>query len=354
MSETSKRLLFQITFVAVAVLLIEGSLRIAGYKPGDMKPKWLNFAPVDTLKLVSFFKINSDGLLVGDSLAHARNGTHINEGGFRSPNLATLDTTKNKIMLIGDSFTWGMSAKPVENNCFADLLRNETNYEVINMGVPAADPVQYAIIAKKYIPQVKPNYVLLIFFMGNDLMHEDRPHVPGEPFCYFTNAGTILADIDGRHFKTAEAAYNYIVNEKYYLRHPKNIVERIVAHSSILSRIYSVNFRLKEKLEYERLIKNTAVTKKYLAQVKRVCIDNNVPFKIVLIPEIKEANMPLQEYGKKYNNLLRDYSLERDWLMFENIKANFLDYPDAHLNNQGHRFYADSIKAFLKNAPELK
>ena len=30
-----------------------------------------------------------------------------------------------------------------------------------------------------------------------------------------------------------------------------------------------------------------------------------------------------------------------------NSKSNFNDYPDGHLNNHGHRYYADHLKSFF-------
>jgi hypothetical protein len=319
-----------------------------------MKPNWLNFKPVDTLEIQTQFYTNNEGLFVADSVAQSKFGIKVNSEGFRSPCFCALDSNKKRVLLIGDSFTWGMSAQPVENNCYADILRNETAFEIINTGIPAADPVQYAAIAQKYIPTLKPDYVLVIFFMGNDLMMYDRPSIPGEPYCYPTNAGAILADIDGKHFSNVNDAYRYVAFEKYYLKNTGNIAETIISKSALLSRLYSLKYRIEEKIRYEKNVKNTGITKKYLNKIKQVCAGNNVPVKYVLIPEVKEADWPLENYVKKYADLLQDSSLRNDWILFENSKDNFMGYPDAHLNNKGHRYYGDKLKAFLKNTAELK
>lgn len=354
MTDKYKRLLFQTGFILISLVVIEIALRKQGYKPGDMKPNWLNFKPVDTLEIQHHFYTNSEGLFVADSVVQNNFGIQVNSDGFRSPCFCALDSNKKRVLLIGDSFTWGMSAQPVENNCYADLLRNETDFEIINTGIPAADPVQYAAIAQKYIPALKPDYVLVMFFMGNDLMMYDRPSIPGEPYCYPTNAGAILADIDGKHFSNVNEAYRYVANDKYYLKNPTNFFEKIIAKSALLSRLYSLKYRFEEKIRYEKSVKNTTITKKYLNKIKQVCSNNQVPVKYVLIPEIKEAGWPLVDYVKKYEDILQDTSLINDWVLFENSKDNFMDYPDAHLNNKGHRYYADKLKAFLKNTAELK
>lgn len=351
MSEKMKRLLFQFLFVVVACLLIEIVLRFMGYQPGDMKPKWLNFHPVDSLVVEHSFYVNQYGLVVADpnDKQHSFHlNPKINSEGFRSPEFLQHDTTKKKILFIGDSFTWGFSAEPVWDSCFTDRIRNETAYEVYNTGIPTADPPQYAEIARRYIPQLKPDMVFVMFFMGNDLMKYDRKIIPDSSFFYFTNAGCIEANIDDQHFTTPQAAYKYVTDEKYYLGKSKNSFEKLISKSSLLSRLYSIQFRIQEKLHYENLRKNTAITKKYLSEIKYVCEESSVDFKFVFIAEIKEADMKVEELKEKYADLLLDAELKNDWLIPQCRKQYFKPYPDSHLNNEGHRFYANFLKDYLK------
>ncbi len=342
--------LFQLALLLACLAVMEVVLRGMGYRPGDIKPNWLNFHPVDSLYVIGDYYTNGDGILIADSGYWAKKNTHINAEGFRSPDLDKLDTAKKKVLFIGDSFTWGCSAVPIEGHCFVDLLRSETPYEIINMGIPAADPPQYFEITKKYIPSLKPDFVLVVFFMGNDLMPDDRKVVPNEPFYYYTNAGALLADIDGIHFKSAKEVYNYIVNDKYYLHKPRNLFERIIAHSALLSRLYAVKFRIEEKIAYEQLIRDTHITKNSLKGIRQIAGLYHVPLRFVLIPEVKEANMNVIDYEKRYRDILLDTVLKDDWLIRQNSKKDFNDYPDAHLNNAGHRHYADFLKGFLSGA----
>ena len=347
--EKYKVFAFQLTVLIIGLLAMELTLRCMGYAPGDMKPNWLNLKTVDSLYTIHDYYTNNAGILVADSAYWAAIGVQVNEDGFRSPGFNKFDSTKKKVLFIGDSFTWGMSAKPIKDHCFTDLIRNETNNEVINLGIPAADPPQYLQLAKKYVPAIKPDIIFVMFFMGNDLMIRDREVIPGEPFYYYTNAGAIMADADGIHFKTAQAAYNYFASDRYYMRYPKNFFEWLVSKSSLLSRLYSVRFRIEEKWDFERTIRDTRITKKYLEEIKAIAEQNQVPVKFVLIPEMKEAGKDLNSYIRRYGDLLLDPALKDEWLILPNSKDNFTPYPDAHLNNQGHRYYADQLEAFLKN-----
>ena len=64
----------------------------------------------------------------------------------------------------------------------------------------------------------------------------------------------------------------------------------------------------------------------------------------MFIPELKESEMSLNSYEKKYADILDDKELSNNWLIIKSSKANYIDYPDAHLNNIGHRLYANSLR----------
>ncbi len=348
MAHTQKRILFQISFVLVALLLIEIVLRLTGRQPGDLRPNWLQLTSVDSLRTDDLFFTNAEGLLVANKNRWAKENIYINADGFRNKEFEEIDTSKKKALLIGDSFVWGSSAQPMVGNCFADLIRNETNFEIINLGIQAVDPVQYAQIAKKYLPLLKPDGLLVFFYMGNDLMKQERNVPDGKPFVYVTNAGVIPAYDNDKYFSDAMTAYTYFVNEKYFLKHPDNIFEQVICKSALLSTLYSLRFRWHEKQEYENVVKNSSVTKKYLYSIQQMANEYEVPVKFVLIPELKEADMDSVKYFQRYADLLKDQKLAKDWLVIHPPKKFYRKNPDGHLNNEGHRFYADYLKAYLQ------
>lgn len=348
MSSTSKRILFQISFVLIACAVIEVVLRCLGYMPGDLRPNWLWFQPVDSLYTIPDFKVNAKGIQVADSNYWAENnGLYINSDGFRNKEFSAIDTTKKRVLLIGDSFTWGMSASPIQDSSFADLLAGISNYEVINTGIPATDPAQYAEIARCYIPVLKPDYVFVFFFTGNDLMARERTIVPNVPLEYWTNAGAVSADIDGRHFDNAQDAYNYLANEKYYLKKPVRWYEKVIAKSALLSRLYAGKFRIEEKIAFERKVKHSDVSRSYLSDIVNLGRRHHVPVKLVIIPELKNAEMGKEDYYNKYSNLLREGDIDSCWLYPPTTSAYYRPYPDGHLNNEGHRQYAVFLKRML-------
>lgn len=347
MSPRKKLIAFQAGFVLIACILIEIGLRIIGYAPGDLRPNWLWFQPVDSLYVIPDFITARNGLLIANKQYWGEQNISINSDGFKASEFEGLDSIRNRIMFIGDSFTWGLSAKPFDSS-FCNILGHETPYQIINTGIPAADPVQYAKVAELYIPKLKPDLVFVMFYMGNDLMREDRPLIPGEPFYYWTNAGAIMADMDGKHFSDAQSAYNYLVSQKYFLKNPSRWYLKIIARSALLSRLYAAKFRIEEKLSAERARKDSHITLKYLNEIKRIADANHAHIRFVLIREAKDAEVNPEKYIELHTDLLLNDSLKGIWLFPQTTKNDYMPLPDGHLNNAGHRKYADFLKFFAK------
>jgi lysophospholipase L1-like esterase len=275
----------------------------------------------------------------------------INRNGFRTPEFDSLDSATHKLLLIGDSFTWGLSASPIDQ-CFADLIQHKVPETVINTGIPIADPAQYEAIAQQYIPQLQPQKAVLFFYLGNDIMLKERDIVPWKPFYFYTNAGALLAQ-DGEHrFNTAQEAYHYFTQQKFFLLHPQGLLETIIAQSALLSRLYSFTFRWQEKRNAEHAIKNMSVTQQHLHAIVSICKAQHCNLQIVLIPEVKEADEPITFFQKKYVGFFQDSVLAPITLVPSGFsKQHYVPYPDGHLNNAGHQLMAAKILELLqKNA----
>jgi hypothetical protein len=101
----------------------------------------------------------------------------LNADGFRSVPFNAQCKGKKKVLLIGDSFAYGFSARPITESFYDKLLMNG-KYLVYNGGITSTDPVQYLQVARRYIPEIKPDYVLVSFFMGNDILYYPREPIP--------------------------------------------------------------------------------------------------------------------------------------------------------------------------------
>jgi hypothetical protein len=102
----------------------------------------------------------------------------INKFGFRGPELDLHTANKPlKVMLLGDSFTfgWGLEYDSswgalVENSLRAQGL----DIRVYNLGKPGADPADYEDIARRAIPVLKPQLVIVNILQSDDLFQTIR------------------------------------------------------------------------------------------------------------------------------------------------------------------------------------
>jgi len=337
---------FSIALTLMLFLLLELGLRITGSEPGDVSPRWANFRKVDSLEVRHEFLADSNGIMYANPEMAAVWSQAVNTDGF--PSIPLSDTSRPSVMMIGDSFLWGMTASHPDSS-FAGIVHRETEWNVHNFGIPATDPVQYALVAEKHLPALQPDAVLVFFFMGNDLMFHDREVTPHRPLFVATNAGAVFLEMDGKSHKDAQAAYLHLLNEKYMISGTGDRFEWFISRSALLSRLYSIKFRLEEKIQWERGIRDLSISNKYLLRIKEAAENNGCLFRVIVIPERKEANMGRARYTRRYGSLLLHPELRPHILWPETNKGMYVPYPDAHLNDQGHRIYAEFVKQLLDN-----
>ena len=185
-----KVILLNSLLLGFLIILLELTLRGLGFQSGVNGITFSNFAEVDSLIVYRPLVADSIGFTKANKEYNWSTEIVLNNEGFRTNNINTLLSSprKNRVLLIGDSFAWGLTAKPIFN-CFGDLL-DQTEYVVYNTGIPGIGPNQYELAAKTYIPIIKPKYVLVTMCM-NDLFENLIPLKPYQLPYYKTNAGII-------------------------------------------------------------------------------------------------------------------------------------------------------------------
>lgn len=273
----------------------------------------------------------------------------INANGFRSIEFKQYRGNRKKVMLIGDSFTWGLSAKPI-TSCFADQLLMD-GYVVYNMGVVGVDPAQYMAIADKYIPELKPDILIVNYFMGNDVMFHYREPRPYQMPIYPTNAGWLMADrlID---YMTPEEAYRYIQTQKIIPDQDKKWFNSFMAQTVIGSRSWLILQKLKmvPNSSDEFLAQHDAywteerftnvVGEVYFQKIEEIAQQNNCEYIFTMIEDKPVCNPYL--YSIQPEQIFK----EVPFAICTDLKdEHYNPCPDGHLNNEGHKVFAD----FLQN-----
>ena len=293
-----------------------------------------------------------------------KDNININSDGFRcSKEFKYYNNDKIKILFLGDSFTWGCYADPIDN-CFVDLIEKK-GYMTFNTGIPGVAPNQYAFLAEKYVPVLKPDYVMVMICMANDINDKPDPMLPNKYFYYDTSIGLISGfDGEGKPL-TLDAAIELAqrggnipeVKKDEIFFDIKVIIKKVVATSLVGERLYTSLSRLKSKLifycqddvtKYDTtqkdvmsvssdLLKINSYVINSLKRIKTVCENNNAKFMLFILPV-----SPCEE---NYYN-----SIKTNITIFDGFNPLFpKDFNDGdfsnfgHFNNRGHAKYANFI-----------
>ena len=321
-------------------------MRLAGEKSGINRPGKRLIRKAEELEIIYPFYTDSEGIFKAKKNYNWENGRFgknvaINSNGFRGIEFCDYVSDKKRILFLGDSFTWGASAEPI-TNCFVDLV-SEQGYLAFNTGIPGTDPGQYAYLAKKYVPVLKPDFVIAMVYMGNDLTVKPSPMIPDKNLFYITDDIWLFAfDENNRYLTFEESFYRY-----YYLDHSpdllKNKLKYIFSSTVIGKKFWQFikSFKNKKEDTYKRTLSNDILN--LFDQIKKISTENNARFMLFIIPAhplLENVNFSKKEIAYIFKNL--------ELLIPENLShRDYSVLPDDHFNNSGHlkmsRYIIDEI-----------
>jgi len=273
----------------------------------------------------------------------------INSNGFKSIEFKKYKGKRKSILLLGDSFTWGHSASNITNG-FADLLLAK-GYIVYNTGISGADPPQYLRLSQLLIPQLKPDYVVVNFYMGNDIQYFERKPKPFMPLMYITNAGNLFACPEGVYFESAQEAYDFSLAE---LTIPAegafNNVCSKTAIATLLWRSLQKDdlppaILLPRYAGYLKKVKQAATETPYsdieIEQIKETAEQYEGDFLLIAIPQLKEGKFVFPDSDPRLFKRL-EYFVPPVEL------KHYHQFTDGHYNDLGHAMHAEFIETVLK------
>jgi hypothetical protein len=351
-----RKFLLLVNLIGMLVLLAisEVALRSWGFHPGYLEMGWMDFQPLERgakLEVRYDFYTDSLGIFKASNKPDVHGpGYFVNSMGFRGPEFEPQDSSRKKVMLIGDSFTWGATARPIDS-AYADRIRRP-DWQVMNFGIPGADPDQYERIAEIYIPQMKPDVVCLFFYMANDVMHLPQHVGPFQNRYHLTNVGWLNPFIDGVYIGDAQATYDYCA-ERLTIP-PTNLLNRLCALTCVGTLAWRALLRLHVVGEHHAAPLQAAIdaaqklrvlgpyANPHLQKVQALCTAHNIPFRLYLIPTHNDIHAPT---AKENETLFQGLEVQYcDQFLLE----DYNERPDGHFNNQGHRKMSQYVSAQLE------
>ena len=113
----------------------------------------------------------------------------INSMGFRDDETPIESKHQYRIIAVGDSFTYGWGVSLEDSWCKLlqhNLREREIDAEVLNLGRPAAGPVEYADIVTRAVYRLQPDLVLLGLLTADDLQQLGMDHAAHTYFPHLT------------------------------------------------------------------------------------------------------------------------------------------------------------------------
>lgn len=337
--------------------LAELILRLFGFIPGyigAMDGQYLDLKKVDHLESYNWFKTDSLGIWKAnpDTVFYAKE-IQINPQGFRGQEFKFIDTNVTKVLLIGDSFTWGGNADPITNS-FSDLLAKK-DFLVYNSGIPGADPNQYAKIAERYIPELKPDKVVVVFYLENDVMYYKWENGPNQPRYHITNAGWLNPFVDGDYLGDAHQTWEYYWR-RFSIPVKNGNTFNVLSSKTVLGTWFWM-FLVKKgwieegfdpdviqrRRDLESRWRKEPVSKDYLDKIESLSADNGAQFFLVLVRTHTRL-------GENLDQTLPGLFGDLKVCECKSIaREDYHEWPDGHFNNAGHQKMAECLGEWLDN-----
>lgn len=289
----------------------------------------------------------------------------LNSQGFKDVEFTVKkDPQTYRVLGIGDSFTFGVVPYP---DNYLTVLEEQLNQagkrvEIINMGIPGMGPRDYLSILSNEGLELKPDRVLLSFFIGNDFSDNKlTQNMRRENYSYviefFRSLIKIQQNYEGHIFNPQERG-NYPDNK------PTFSEEQFLEIEAERSVQYLTNEE--SQAAFKDLFKDAVSD---LKKIKALCDYQNIALTVIIIPDEVQVNSELQakiiERFELEDSSLIDFKLPNRLLQAELQQANIdsidlldefikvskqkrLYKPlDTHWNIAGNQLAADIIQQQL-------
>jgi len=253
-----------------------------------------------------------------------------NSAGFRTKEVQPGNADEYRIMLLGDSMMFGVGVE--ESDMISSLLEDhgEPGLSVYNYSVSGYNTVQELIVAKEHVDSLKPDHIILGFFIANDLI---------------PNAIAFI-DNEGNYSTSAEMKRKIKRNLKEHLGlFFESTALRIVALRAYIPR-----------LRYQIATSDDVISKSYalLREFDNLANDRDIRFSVVIMhPRDSVQGGIVEDWSNSrhagqliYSFCMRD-SIDVlniiDYMNTAEHKNNYFFKEDGHPNKQGNAVIAEAI-----------
>jgi len=350
------QLLAIIIIPVLAILLLEVILLFAGIRPAYGAEIFAHdpFLPLNPSTLCDEgvgCRMNTEYIRTQETCTDERI-CNVNSEGYNDTNEFVssddLDTTQARILLLGDSFTWGLSADVGQG--WAERLKahlEPDGFVVWNTGITASGTNQALGIAERYLSILKPSVVVLGFYMGNDFRDNLYPMgswltVQRDGKTVKLNRYTLDVNLVPRLMSDEELFF-----ASYGTRPPKNTLERLLRSTRLGTLALNTLDNLQHgaaSIDVPTVTKET--TKNLLERLRNTVASTKAKFVVLAIPSPSQLDGNSPEEA-----LFNEIASELGLCVVRVDELSGKDYaplPDDHWNNEGHHKAFESLTVCLQ------
>ena len=361
-------LFLMIFSLLITLVMVEVGLRLLKY------PSVFKRGQAFPVEVDRAWHITCDELLgcVFDAdYAHSLGGrfAQINPQGFYDADAFTADALPSddtfKILLLGDSFTFGAAAEMGQS--FAERLEADlaqrTPLTVWNTGIPGTGTNNALIQAQRFLPIMQPNVVILGIY-SND--YADNLLPVEAYYADWLGKYSVSPDLEIIEL-TPEAAFY----RNYGVFPPANRAQFMMGRTRVgslvmrtvdgfqeggLSQIAMIDAWQFPEDWWQNTYFEAGIqqTKKYVEQIHALTRAQGIPLVILAIPyvdDVKEAYDPRHPYAQAYHATVAIAQEVGDTLADPRpilIESDYAPLPNGHWNNEGHAKVAELLEACLR------
>jgi hypothetical protein len=259
-----------------------------------------------------------------------------------------LEQAETRIMLLGDSFTFGMAADyPLG---FADLISEHVGLEhdgmVWNFGIPGTSTRQALLLAQEYVPVMQPDIVVLGFF-NNDFNENlypvdlyENPLIEGK--YQLVNAYQLSNTLEPQRLTDANI-YFRAHGQPASNTQLEILLRRTRLGSLLLNALPSLVRIANPDATWSASVQQT---QDLLQQLQTYLAAENIPLVVLYIPSLDDIQSPTQTYIT-FQQISAELGLHRLDMLESLVVDDYWALPNGHWTNSGHAKAGEVLIACL-------
>lgn len=271
-----------------------------------------------------------------------------------------------RFMVLGDSFTYGMSAD--QGRGWVDLLNQHyvpKKTLFFNTGIPGYGQLNQLAVLKKYQQTIRPHGVILLFCLNdpdNNRIGSDRKVLPGlvmDAHEYDDRAPGGVARITDEaileRYKRNIGCMDENLAQSTGLRDLLTRIGNRILLGTRLGRAIWIRILKKDRQQTRDDDMTYATTEKALSDINDYLKAHNIAFHAAIVPELDSLKKnKVSDRQKKVRLIFEKLSIPVLDIHARLSPADYVQVQDGHWNNSGHQRVYEEFKSCLDSIDRVR